>query len=293
MILPRFDFIEPVSIKEACSILQQKMGKAVIIAGGTDLLVNMKRKKITEPEVIISLAKIPQLRETSYSDGDGLKMGSMVIISELAESKTIIDNFPLLSNAASQLGSTQIRNRATVGGNISSARPAADTLGPLIAYGAKLKLVGTQGERFVSLEAFSTAPGKTVSGPSEILTEILIRTPSPKSSGSYVKFGARRAMEIAIVNVTALITFDSDSRRCKEARIVLGAVGPTFVRCLEAEEVLAGNEITADLAAQAGIIASRSCSPISDIRGSAEYRKMLVEALTKRTVMEACSITAS
>lgn len=285
MILPSFEFIEPTSVKQVCSALHQSTGKAKVIAGGTDLLVNMK-KKLIKPEAIISLAKISRLKEISYSDGNGLKMGSLVTMTELAESRVVVDKFPALAKAASKLGSPQIRNRATIGGNICSARPAADTLGPLIGYGAKVKLVGAQGERPVLLEEFFTGPGETILGPSEILTEILIKPPIPDTYSNYVKFGVRKAMEIAIVSVTSVITLDPGNGRCKEARIVLGAVAPMFIRCPESEEVLVGNRITEDLAAQVGTLAAQSCWPISDIRGSAEYRRMLVESLTRRTILE-------
>lgn len=286
MILPKFEFQEPTSIQAACSILEQNSGKAKVIAGGTDLLVNLK-KKLGKPEVLISLDKIAEMKGLSYSDDRGLRIGPLVTMAELSQSKMVIDKFPALVKAASKVGTPQIRNRATIGGNICSARPAADTIGPLIGYGAQVKLVGPQGEKQVDLEKFFTGPGGTILRPTEVLTDIVLGPPILETRGSYIKVGIRKTAEIAIVSVTSVITLDPRNGECRNVRIVLGAVAPTFIRCQASERVLIGKKINEELAAQAGTMATRSCLPISDLRGSEDYRRMLVEVLTKRTLLEA------
>ncbi len=286
MILLRFNFVQPFSIQETISLLAQNSGKAKIIAGGTDLLVNMK-KKLVKPELLISMDKIDELKETLPTRGNGLKIGSLSTMADIAESRMVKNDFPALAQAAGKLGSRQIRNRATIGGNICSARPCADSIGPLIGYGAEVKLIGTEGERLVSLDDFCTGPGETILGSSEILTEIWLKPPPPNTNSSYIKFGTRKAMDIAIVSVTSVITVNSSNGKCQSARVVLGAVAPTYIRCSAAEEVLVGDKITDDIALQAGTLAAQFCRPISDMRGSAEYRRMLVEALTRRSILEA------
>jgi carbon-monoxide dehydrogenase medium subunit len=285
MILPRFEFREPRSVEEVCSALQQGAGRAMVVAGGTDLLVNMK-KKLVNPGFLLSLGKIIQLKGISRSDSGGLRIGSLVTMAELAGSKIVRDEFPALAKAASTLGTPQIRNRATIGGNVCSARPAADTLGPLIAYGAKVRLMGSEGERPVSIEELIKGPGETILGPTEILTDLFLPPPLSDSRSSYIKMGLRKAAEIAIVSVTTVIALEPANGHCKSARVVLGAVAPVFIRCPESEQALMGRSITEDLATQAGVLAAQQCKPISDMRGPAEYRRMLVETLTKRAILE-------
>ena len=286
MILPRFDLAEPASLGEVCRLLDRHAHRAKIMAGGTDLLVSMK-KKLARPDLVVSLAKVPEFRQIRYLGKDGVAIGSMVTVAELAESESIRRDFPVLSLAASKLGSPQVRNLATLGGNICSARPAGDTLGPLIAYGGVVKLVGKAGERNVGIEKFFTGPGQTVLQSGEVLTEILLPIPPARTSGSYIKYGIRKAMEIAMVNVTCLLSFNGDEGACGGARVVLGAVGPTYIRCTEAEALLTGKKVDEALALQAGLSAGRGCSPITDIRASAAYRRTLAEVLTRRSILEA------
>jgi CO/xanthine dehydrogenase FAD-binding subunit len=284
MILPRFEYLEPQTIQEAISNLQKYPGQAEILAGGTDLIVNIKKRKI-KPEIIVSISKIPEFNRISYSDDNGLELGSMVNVSELVESPVIKTVFPVLSKAASKLGSKQIRNRATVGGNICSARPAGDIIGPLIACGAKVQIVSPTGEREEKLEAIFTGPGLTTIGKDEILTKIIIDNQQRNYVSNYLKHGIRNAMEIALVSVTVILNIDNNI--CRSARIVLGAVAPTFIHSLEAEQYLEGKKISEDVAKRAGQLAASSCKPISDIRASADYRRHLVRVLTKRSLLEA------
>jgi len=287
MILPDFEFVEPSSISEACTALKQYAGKNKIIAGGTDLMVSMKRKT-SSPEVIISLAKISELKGVSIAESDIVKIGAMTNIVNIGDIVILAELFSALVKAAGKIGSQQIRNRATIGGNVCTARPAGDTIGPLIAYGAKAHVVSADGERYIPMEEFFLGPGKTVCEANEILTDILLDLPKTNTIGNYIKFSIRKAMEIALVSTTVVMTLDSDNT-CKSARVVLGAVAPTFIRCPNAEAILEGNRVTEELAEQAGLAASQFCSPITDIRASAEYRVSLVQSLVKRCIIEAIS----
>ncbi len=285
MILPRFQFLEPRTLEEVHQTAR-KYANAVLIAGGTDLLVNLK-KKITKPEVLISLGKVNSLRRINYSEIEGLLIGSMVTIGELEENALIREKAPLLAIAAGKLGSPQIRNRATLGGNICTARPAGDTIGPLMAYGAELLLIKGRESRWVSLSDFIKGPGNTTIQEGEILATVKIRPFASNTGVSYIKYGVRKAMEIAMVSITAAVTLEGN--KCKSASIVMGAVAPTFIRCREAEKFLCAKGVTDSTIGKAAELASNYCMPITDIRASAEYRRNLVKALTRRGLKEAAS----
>ena len=286
MILPRFQFLEPETFEEVQHIVEKNKGDAVLMAGGTDLLVNLKRKVITA-KIVISLEKVGSLKQIDYSKSAGLTLGSMVRISELVEMPLIKQKFPLLAIAANKLGSPQIRNRATLGGNICTARPAGDTIGPLTAYGAELLLIRGAESRWEPISQFISGPGKTTRKDGEVLAAIKIKPFAAHTGVSYVKYGVRKAMEIAMVSVTTAITFDGIE--CKKATIVLGAVAPTFIRSIGAEEFLGSKKITTTVAEEAAALAASGCKPITDVRASAEYRRDLVKVLTKRGILEAVS----
>jgi CO/xanthine dehydrogenase FAD-binding subunit len=284
VILPRFQFLEPETFEDVQSLVEKNKGEAVLMAGGTDLLVNLKRKVI-KAKVVISLEKISALKQIHYAEAAGLTLGSMVTISELSETPVIKQKFPLLAAAANKIGSPQIRNRATVGGNICTARPAGDTIGPLTAYGAEVQLVLGKETRWEPISKFITGPGKTNRKDGEVLAAIRIK-PFPANTGvSYIKYGVRKAMEIAMVSVTTVLTFKGDE--CEKAVIVLGAVAPTFIHSDDAEAALKSCKITIPAAEQAAEMAAACCRPITDTRASAEYRRDLIKVLTKRGILEA------
>jgi carbon-monoxide dehydrogenase medium subunit len=286
MILPKFDLLEPSSLKEVCEVLRSA-DNARIIAGGTDLLVNLKKKVFTA-DILISLDKINELKELSYSEKGGLVIGSAVRIIDVVESPVVQSTFPALAAAAGKLGSWQIRCRATIGGNVCSARPAADTIGPLIAYGATARIAGPDGEREEAIETIYKGPGQTTLSKGEMLAAIKIKPPAKNTGVTYGKYGIRQAMEIALISATTLVTLEGSI--CKTARIVLGAVAPTYIRCQKTESFLASKTITEDIAEQAGQIASQSCNPITDIRASAEYRRQLVKVMVKRNLLKSVAV---
>jgi CO/xanthine dehydrogenase FAD-binding subunit len=285
LLLPKFDFYEPADYPEALRLLGELREDAKIVAGGTDVLVNMK-KGTEAPKYLISLRRIRELAGINEEQGS-FAMGSQVIVSRLAETDGIRRHFPVLAEAASVLGSPLIRNRATIGGNIATARPAADLPPALLALGARVRLESQEGSRDVPLDEFFLGPGKTVLRPGELLREIIIDKPHGHTGGAYRKLGHRNSLEIAIVAVASRLTLDGPQGVVKEAKVVLSAVAPTVIHARSAEQFLLGKEPTEALLAEAGKLAGHDCSPITDLRGSAEYRCAMVEVLTKRTLKDA------
>ena len=282
MLLPKFEYHEPATLDEACRITAELRGRGKLLAGGTDLLVNMK-KGILSPEDVVSLGRINELAEKSASNGE-IRIGACVTADELSQWEDIRKPFRALSTGARGLGSPLIRNLATIGGNIVSARPAADFPPPLMAYGARVVLKTSSGERAVSLDDFFLGPGQTVMEPDEILTEIVIDKPPPYSGSSYIKLGIRKTLEISLVNVAVFIGLDSKDRTINRARVVLGAVAPVPMRAPSAEKILLGEKPGHALFERAGEAAAQESQPIDDFRASAAYRHAMVEVLTQRTL---------
>jgi CO/xanthine dehydrogenase FAD-binding subunit len=285
LLLPKFDYHEPENMKSALVLLSSLKSNAKIIAGGTDILVNMK-KGIISPKYLISLAKIKELFVLEPRK-KGVAIGSHVIAGELAESDFLWKKFPVIAKAASVLGSPLIRNRATIGGNIVTARPAADLPPALMVVGAKVELKSKKGKREVSLDEFFLGPGKTVIRPDEILTRIIVNELPPFTGSDYIKLGHRKTLEIAIVAVASRITLDKPQGVIKNARIILSAVAPQAVRAVTAERILINEKPTEKIIERAATLAMQDCKPITDIRGGAEYRKEIVKVLVKRTLVNA------
>lgn len=234
MHLPQFEYFAPKTVEEACSLLTRYSGQAHVLAGGTDLLVRMKQRKIT-PRFVINLKTIPDLDYIRYDETEGLRMGALVTIQSIKTSTIIRRKYNILNQAASGESTVQIRNQATIGGNLANASPAADGPVSLIALGAKVIIARTGGERAVVLEDFFTGPGQTLLQAGEIITEIQVPSPSPQSGGVYLKHSIRGA-DIAIVGVGVVVTLDGES--CKDIKIALGAVAPTPIRARKAEDLL-------------------------------------------------------
>jgi carbon-monoxide dehydrogenase medium subunit len=282
MLLPRFDYHEPATLAEACQTLAALGEAARPIAGGTDLLVNMK-KKVMAPKHLVSLARIDALRGLDAVNGH-VAIGPCVTVSELAESETVRQKLSALRAGARSLGTPLIRNLATIGGNIGSARPAADLPPALMVYGTTLVLSASDGQREMAVGDFFKGPGMTAIAPGEILSEIKVDVPGPLSGAGYINIGVRKSQDCNIVNVAAFITLDAPQGVITEARIAMGCVGPTHLRAPSAEKVLLGQKPGGALFAAAGDAATKDCRPILDFRGSAEYRRAMVGVLTQRTL---------
>ncbi len=286
MLLPRFEYHEPSTLEEALHLMSELGGNARVLAGGTDLLVRMKLK-IDKPTHVISLARVPGMDEIIPRNGHAVSIGSAVTAAALAGHELMRDRFAPLALAASRLGAPMIRNRATIGGNLVNARPAADLPPPCMVLNAELKLKSAAGERQVSVNEFFLGPGETVIEPHELLLSVHVETPPPWSGGSYIKLGARKTLEISMVNVATLLTLESPDGPIVDARIALGAVAPTPVRAYEAEQLLIGEQPSEELFQRAGEVGVGLCSPITDHRGTMEYRCMMIEVLTKRALRSA------
>jgi len=281
--LPNFEYFQPDSIEETCQLLSQFGSKAKLIAGGTDVIIKMK-KELLAPEILVSIEKIDQLKKIEYVHGKGIVIGSGATHNDLVYSELLHEKYLSISEAARQMANNQVRNLGTVGGNIVSAVPSADLPPILVALGATVKITGVKGERAMDLEDVFIGPGKTVLSQDEIITEVII--PDQKMTGSnYIKFGLRASGALAVVGVAAAVQIENNA--VKEARIVLGAVSPTPVRAKKAEEFLKDKKISDELLAEAGVIASGECVPITDIRASAEYRKDMVRVFTRRALRKA------
>ena len=283
--LPKFDHLEAKTIEEACSLLAKYKDKARVIAGGTDLLVSIKRREIS-PQYIINIKTIPNLDGINYSQKHGLVIGALTTLAEIESSPLVRERFPILSSAAHQIGSPHIRNVATIGGNLCNAAPSADMAPPLIGLGAKAKIKGLKGERVVTVEQFFLGPGASMLQVGEILTEIQVPNPPSHSRGVYLKLPARTAIDIAVVGVAVVVTLDAKGINIADARVVLGAVAPTPIRARQAEDIIKGKAISHELIQKAAQAAADEARPISDVRGSASYRKEIVKVLTNRALKQ-------
>jgi len=286
MLIPRFNYHKPSTLKEACEIKGKLKNKALFLAGGTDILVNLKRG-IISPENIISLNGIEELHLHSVDGKNGqTRIGACSTVATLAREKFLLPYSALLAGM-NNLGSPIIRNLATIGGNLVTGRPAADISPSIIAYNGKMVLCSVSGKREVPADEFFMGPGKTALNDDEILTEIVLDNLSTYSGSAYIKLGTRRALEISLVNVAAFITLQKPDGPITGARIVMGAVGPAPLRAKTAENLLIGKKPSKSLFEEAGIAASGDSSPIDDFRGSAEYRRDMVNVLTARALTQA------
>jgi len=282
MALPRFQYHEPTSLAQACQMLQAFGERAALLAGGTDLLVKMRNRE-SQPQKIVSLAEIEEIKEINFTGSDK-SIGACCTVSQIAESVDVQSTFPALASGAERLGSPAVRNIATIGGNVMTASPAADLPPALIAYGAKVRLIREDQERFLPLEQFFRGPGATHIRKDEILADLHLEKPPEFSGAEFFKLGNRKALQISIVNGACYLALNPRSGEIEKARVVLGAVAPTLVRAFSTENILMGERPSADLFFEAGRAAAHDCSPIDDLRSSAEYRRDMVRVLTSRTL---------
>lgn len=284
----RFDYADPATLAEARALLLAQGNAASLMAGGTDLLVEIK-EQVRVPRLVVDLKRIAGL-DTLQVDADGaLRFGALVTARRLETDARVRARWPGLHQAVTELGSIQVRHRATVVGNICRASPSADTLPPLIADGAMLHVHGAGGDRPVAMEDFFTGPGRTVLRPGEIVLQLRVPPPARRSGRVYIKHGRRKAMELATVGVAAAVTLD-DGGRIADARIALGAVAPTPIRARRAEAALVGEKPGDSLFARAAELAMEESRPIGNVRASAAYRREMVGVLTRRAVQRACGM---
>ncbi|MYF99751.1 xanthine dehydrogenase family protein subunit M [Candidatus Poribacteria bacterium] len=272
-----FEFFEPTTLAEASNLFAQE--HAQLLAGGTDLVIGMKAYTET-PESVISLEKIPGLSGITTNDDNSITIGAMTKVRDVELSNDIQQYHTALAEGASEIGSIQIRNLATIGGNIAHASPAADTVAGLLVADAQVDIASADGERSVPINELFTGPGQTVLKSGEIITQF--RLPNPASGSHYIKHKIREVMDLAFIGVASAVNVQNGV--IEDARIGLAAVAPTPIRATEAENLLKGKTPTPELLQQAGEAAAAATSPISDLRCSAEHRKEMVDVLTRRTL---------
>lgn len=282
--LKQFSYFEPLTIKEAVEILAEKGSGAYLLAGGTDLLVRMKREDIT-PTALVNLKRINALNEIK-SDKNGIRIGALSSISSIENSQAIRRSYPVLSQSAGTLGTRSIRNLATIGGNIGRASPASDMSPALIVLQAKVAAQGPSGKREMEIENIFTGPGATSLSSGEIITSFILPNMAPNTGAAYLKMGRRSGGgDCALVGVAVLLTMSNGE--AGDIRIVFSSVGPKPMRARHAEEVIMSGTLTEERMKEAARTAEGEMSPITDMRCSASYRRELIRVLTFRALQEA------
>lgn len=284
-----FEYFRPQSPVEACQILLEQGPGALALAGGTDLLVKIRRGAL-RPTAVVDLTGLEELKFVRQEKG-WLRIGALTPLREVAASELLREKAGLLARAAGLVGSRQIRNLATIGGNLCNAAPSADTAAPLLALEARARLLGPAGEREVPVAEFFRGPGRTCLGPGEILAEVSFPEPVPGTRGVYLKHTRRQAMDIAVVGVAAVVEVDGERQEVRAARLALASVAPTPLRVAAAEQALAGLSLEDAAMVAAGVqraagLAREAARPIDDVRASATYRRHLVEVLVRRALQQ-------
>ncbi len=276
----RFDLALPENVDECLAILSERGPGAKLLAGGTDLLPQLKNA-LLRPACVVDLSGVGELRAVQDADG-GLRIGAAVTARALELDPRVRSRYPSLAESAALVGSVQVRNLATLGGNLCNAAPSADMAPPLLALGAEAVIAGPGGRRRIPIGSFFQNVRQTVLAPGELLVELVIPATGPRSGGSYLRHTPRRELDIAVVGVASQITLSNGT--CARARVALAAVAPTPLRAVAAEQALEGQAITPALIERAAGLAQDAARPISDQRGSAEFRRHLVRVLTRRTL---------
>ena len=280
-------YFEPTSIDEATDILRRGSGHFKPFAGGTDVIINLRRHTASYSG-LVNIKRLPGITDWLANPGEGLRIGAATPFRELERSFSVTQRFKALGESIRVIGSLQLRNQATIGGNLCNASPAADSAPPLMVSGATVTYVNDGAEKQnLPMEQFFTGPGRSVLGHDGLLLWVDLPEPPEHSGDCFQRFSPRGALDIGIVSVASRITLDASTGRIHDVAIALGAVAPTPVRAPQAEDSLRGQEPTPDAVALAGKIAKEECSPIDDIRGSASYRQVLVEVLVRRTLEQA------
>ncbi|MFO1007586.1 MAG: xanthine dehydrogenase family protein subunit M [Planctomycetaceae bacterium] len=278
-----FEYECPRTLADAVALLAK--GDSRPLAGGTDLIDHMRTGRF-RPALVVDVKKIPELGLLESND-KGLRIGAAVSCFRLQSCSTIRDQYSAIADAVSIIGSVQVQSRASMGGNLCTSGPAADSAPALLALGAQCVIAGPKGNRTVPLEQFFTGPGKNVLQAGEILVEITCPAPAPKSGSNYRRFIPRNEMDIAVVGVGVSVTLDASGQTITAARIGLGAVGPTPILATDAAKKLIGKPATDENYKAAGEAARAQTSPIDDMRGTVEFRRHVTGVLVERSLREA------
>jgi carbon-monoxide dehydrogenase medium subunit len=284
--LQTYDYIAAHSISEAVGLLERSAGDAHILAGGTDILSQLREGRV-KTRLLVDIKAIPELNELAFDPDTGLRVGAAVPCQRIYSDPVVARLFPGLTDALSLIGGTQIQGRATIGGNMGNASPAADAVPALIVHEATCEIVGPSGRRTVPAEGFCTGPGETVLQKGEFLALLHVPPPPSGFGANYIRFIPRNEMDIAVAGAGAAVTLNSDGTVIRSARLALGAVAPTPLFVAQAGEVLAGRQVSEKAISEAADIAREAAHPISDMRGTAAQRKHLAAVLTRRALRTA------
>lgn len=271
------DYAKADSIEKAIELIGS--GEARALAGGTDLLVNLRVRRL-QPDLVVDVKSIPELNQLNYDQSDGLTLGAAVSCFDIYSNAEVASAYPGLIDAASLIGGTQIQGRASIGGNLCNAAPSGDSIPVLIALGAIANVAGPNGTRQVAVEEFCTGPGRNVLGDGEILVSLSIPAPAKNSGAQYMRFIPRNEMDIAVAGTGVSVELGNGT--FKSARIALASVAPTPLFVKEAGDALVGKPVNDESIQVAASIAKDAAKPITDMRGTVEYRKHLCEVLTRR-----------
>jgi CO/xanthine dehydrogenase FAD-binding subunit len=285
MQLPKFEYSSPTSINQAITMLLDYGKEARVIAGGTDLLVKMKQRAIKPlPKFIINIKGLTEMNSLTYSEEEGLHIGALTKIHEIKSFLPVQRSFVGLFQAAGLLSTPQVRNIATIGGNLCNASPAADMAPALLTLEAKAKIRSESGDRVIPLSDFFVGPSLSALEHGELLTELMVPNPSPTSTGVYLKQG-KRLSDVAVAGVA--ITMDMDKDVCRDIKIAFASVGPIPMRAPKTEALIKGRKIDDKLLNEAGKSASEECQPMDDIRGKKDERRNIIGSLLKDAIAQA------
>ncbi len=276
------DYTAPTSLSEAVSIMAAHGDRARPLAGGTDVLVQLRGGR-READVLLDTKKIPELNGIKLDD-NGLQLGAAVACYQVYQNEAVAAAYPGLIDAASLIGSIQIQGRASIGGNLCNAAPSGDSIPPVITLGGEAHINGPNGWRTVAAEDFCTGPGRNVLQDGELLVAIQLPAPAANSGTAYLRFIPRNEMDIAVAGVSSTVTLDASGQTIQSARIALASVGPTPILATAAGDSLAGQAVSDEAIAEAGRLASEAATPITDMRGTIRQRHHLVDVLTRRTL---------
>ncbi len=278
-----FEYFSPERLEEAFAFFRRYGEKARLLAGGTELINELRSGK-SKPEAVIDLKRVPGLDFVEKTEA-GLRIGALFRVRDAERSGLLRDGpFSALSQAAGTLGSPQVRNKATIVGNVCRASPSADLIPPLMALDAMAKIVGNGVEKTVKVQDMLLGPGKTILKPGEIVTELSVPEPRGYTGCCYYKLSPRKSLDLAVVGVAVMLRTDVGISKCFDARVVLGAVGPTTMRASKAEGILVGRRLSLSRIEQAARAASEESRPLDDVRGSTWYRKKMVEVVVRRAI---------
>ena len=288
--MKEFKYLSPTSIEEAISFYGQHSETSKFVAGGTDVIVKLKEGWM-EPDFLISLKKINELGELHKNEATKeLSIGALVTHATLEKSLMIQNEYPIIYDAVSNIGSLQVRNVGTIGGNLMNAVPSADGAVPMIALDGVALLHGPDGERSIEVKDLFIKPYETVLKPGEILKKITIPPQEVNTGSAYIKFGRRAAMELPLIGIGVLLTLDADQETCTKARIVLGVAAPTPIRAFEAEKALVGQKINEGILVKAGQIAADESQVRDSVRGKAWHRKEMIRVHVRRMGLKCLDI---